>query len=62
MFFGVIFLIIGIAILLQNLGLITGDIWGYVWAGFFIAIGLTFLFRKKGMCWCSKDWHKGKEE
>lgn len=60
MFFGLIIVLIGVIFLLQNLGVITGDAWNYIWPAIIILIGLSMLFRpwrSKFFCQCG---HKGK--
>lgn len=66
---GIIILIIGLAFLLQNLGLITGSVWGIFWPILLIIIGLALISRRKH-CWCcgghhrhhDHDWHKFGDE
>jgi hypothetical protein len=54
---GIIILVIGLAFLLQNLGLITGNFWNILWPLILIAIGLSLLFRRR--YWWG-DWrHRG---
>jgi hypothetical protein len=52
---GVVILIIGVLILLSNLGLITGSIWGFFWPLLLVAVGLVLIFKRKS-CW--GKWHK----
>lgn len=49
MFFAVLFIAIGLALLLSTLGLINGTFWGLFWAFFFLAIGFKMMM-KKGKC------------
>ena len=51
MFAGFFIITIGILIILQQLEIITGNFWGYVWGAAVILIGLSFL-SKKGHSWC----------
>lgn len=57
MFLAILFIAIGVAVLLNTLGIMTGTFWGFFWAVFFIVIGLKMLM-KKGNCpmcgWASK--------
>lgn len=67
MTFGIILLIIGVVFLLKNLGLISGGVWNIIWPCLLIAIGLRFLFKRKGSpWWCNwqrwREWHKRDEE
>jgi len=53
MFLGIVFLIIGIVLLLQLLGIITGNIWGFFWALLLIVAGLKMMTGKKHHCFCN---------
>jgi len=63
MLFGSIILVIGIALLLQAMGILTGSIWSYFWAILFIVIGLKMVMGKghHGKCICGLFGHKGDE-
>ncbi len=64
MFLPIILIIIGILIILENAGIVTGDFWGYVLGAVIVLAGLCFLKCKgKGHSgwWCCKG-EKGKEE
>lgn len=52
MFFAVIFIAIGVAILLNTLGFMTGTFWGVFWAVFFIAAGVRIMFKKNNCPIC----------
>lgn len=41
----IIFIIIGVAFLLKNLGYISGSTWGIIWPLFFIVFGISMLLR-----------------
>ncbi|MEK7096636.1 MAG: DUF5668 domain-containing protein [Patescibacteria group bacterium] len=45
MLIGVLLLLIGALLLLQNLGYITGDIWSYFWPVLLILIGLSMMVK-----------------
>ncbi len=45
---GVALIIIGIAFLLKNLGVISSGVWGFIWPAFLVALGLWFLLRGRG--------------
>lgn len=47
MFLGVLLLILGILLLLREMGLIYGDIWDYVWPIALIALGASMIFKNK---------------
>ncbi|KKQ23571.1 MAG: hypothetical protein A3G45_00225 [Candidatus Staskawiczbacteria bacterium RIFCSPLOWO2_12_FULL_37_15] len=49
MFFAIVFIAIGLALLLNALGLMSGSFWGFFWAIFFLAIGFRMMM-KKGKC------------
>lgn len=49
MFFGVLFLAIGVAVLLNALGIFSYSAWGIFWGIFFIAIGIRMMIRR-GKC------------
>lgn len=50
MFFGIIILVIGVAILLNGLGVIvSSNFWAILWGIIFIAIGLKMMM-KRGFC------------
>lgn len=49
MFLAILFILIGILLLLNALGVIVGNFWGFIWAVIFLAIGFK-LMMKKGVC------------
>ena len=53
MLFGVILVVIGILLLLEKMGIITGNFWDYLWPVVIIVIGLSFVTKKHGGngCW-----------
>ncbi|MDP3986220.1 MAG: DUF5668 domain-containing protein [Candidatus Veblenbacteria bacterium] len=56
MFWGTALVIIGLVALLKNLGLIPANTWDIVWPVLLIALGISFLARKRGsghLPWCS---------
>ena len=61
MVFGTIILIIGVALLLQTLGILSGNVWSFFWAILFIVVGVKMTMgRNKGKCMC--DWFTREEE
>lgn len=46
MFIPLILIIIGAVFLLQNLGIITSDIWEIIWPSLIIVLGLSMLSKK----------------
>ncbi|MFA6189957.1 MAG: DUF5668 domain-containing protein [Candidatus Staskawiczbacteria bacterium] len=60
MFFAIIFIAIGVALLLNAMGLFSGGFWGVFWGIIFLAIGIKMI-RSKGCCpMCSGAWWKGR--
>lgn len=59
MFFGILLLLIGFFLLLNALGLLSGDFWGFFWAIILIAIGIKMIVRKGHYGFC-KSCMKGK--
>lgn len=49
MFFGVVFIAMGLAILLNALGILNGAFWGIFWGVFFLAVGVKMMIRR-GKC------------
>ncbi len=47
MFFGLVILALGVLFLLQNLGVLYGDIWKYLWPVAIIALGISILIKKR---------------
>jgi hypothetical protein len=47
MFFGVLLLILGGLMLLDQLGLLRGDMWDYFWPLVVIAIGVSIIIKHK---------------
>ncbi|MFA4995768.1 MAG: DUF5668 domain-containing protein [Patescibacteria group bacterium] len=43
MFFGLLLIIIGIVFLLENLGIVTGDIWDVIWPLIIILFGVSVI-------------------
>ena len=48
MFFSVVLIAIGIALILNAMGLLSGSFWGIFWGIVFLAVGIKML--KKGGC------------
>ncbi len=60
MFFGILIITIGVAILLNALGVFNGAFWGIFWGVLFIALGIKLMI-KKGMCpMCGWQGFEGK--
>ena len=47
MFVGIVVLALGVLFLLRNLGVISGDIWDFLWPIAVIALGISILFKKR---------------
>lgn len=52
MFVGIAIILIGLILLFQNLGWISGNVWQIVWPVLLIAAGLSMICKKHGKCWC----------
>ena len=59
MFFAIVFIAIGVALLLNAMGWLTGGFWGVFWAVVFIAIGVRML-RNDTCLTCGWDVWRGK--
>ncbi|MCX6719747.1 MAG: DUF5668 domain-containing protein [Candidatus Staskawiczbacteria bacterium] len=55
MFFAIVLIAIGLAILLNTLGLLNGSFWGFFWALFFIIVGIKMMMKKEDCPMCG--WH-----
>jgi len=66
MFIAIIFIAIGLAILLNTLGITTGSFWGFFWAILFIAVGIKMMLHRNSCPGCEwKFWEetkRGKED
>lgn len=47
MFVGLVILALGVLFLLENLGVLNGDIWDYLWPLAIIALGISILVKKR---------------
>jgi len=56
MFFAIIFIAIGVAVLLNAMGLFTGSFWGIFWGVIFIAIGVKMLTKDGASCCNWGSW------
>jgi len=65
MFFGLVLVIVGGILLLESMGVITGDAWRYIWPILIILLGLSILFKPfrsklfRGNKW---GWDSNKDE
>lgn len=46
MWFGVAIIIVGVVLLLQNLGLVSGGAWDIIWPALIILLGVSILARR----------------
>lgn len=46
MWFGVAIIIVGVILLLQNLGFVSGGVWEVVWPALIILLGISILARR----------------
>ena len=49
MFLAIIFIVLGVFLLLNAMGIIAGNFWGFFWAIVFLAVGAKMLI-KNGKC------------
>lgn len=47
MFVGSMVLLVGVVFLLQNLGYISGNVWGIIWPAMVIIIGLSMIMHPR---------------
>lgn len=47
MFIGILLLILGVLLLLREMGFIYGNVWDYVWPIALIALGASMIFKHK---------------
>jgi len=60
MFLAIILIAVGVAILLNTLGLFNGSFWGIFWAIFFVALGIKVMMRKGKCPICGWHYWEGK--
>jgi predicted membrane protein len=54
MFLAIVFIVLGLFLLLQAMGIAVGiNLWGFFWAIIFLAIGLKMLIKRNGCPMCS---------
>jgi len=56
--FGLFLVVVGVLLLLKEVGIITGGFWGYIWPVLFIIFGLSLMSRDKKDDWCCMGWTK----
>jgi len=54
--FGLFLVVVGVLLLLKEVGIITGGFWGYIWPVLFIIFGLSLMSRGKKDDWCCMGW------
>ena len=58
MFFAIILIAIGVALLLNSMGIVSGSFWGIFWAIILLAIGIRMMTKKSNCPWCECGiWH-----
>ena len=57
MFFAIILIAFGLALLLSATGLLSGGFWGVFWGIIFLAIGIRMIRRKESCPMCTGYWH-----
>jgi len=60
MFFAIVFILLGLFLLLNAMGIIVGNFWGFFWAVVFLAVGIKMLVKKDKcvMCGWGGNWHQ----
>jgi len=53
MFLPVLFIVLGALLLLNAMGIITGNFWGFFWAIVFLTVGIKMMIHKGGCPVCS---------
>lgn len=46
MWFGVAIIVVGVVLLLQNLGLVSGGAWDLIWPALIVLIGISILAKR----------------
>ena len=63
MFFGLFLIIIGVIFLLENIGVITGDVWKYIWPSLIILLGFSVLIKpSRGKFFGWGKWQRRDDE
>ena len=58
MFFAIILIILGLFLLLNAMGIIVGNFWGFFWAIVFILIGLRMMMKRGNGPMCGwREFH-----
>jgi hypothetical protein len=68
--FGFLLIIIGIIVLLKNLGFISGNVWDIFWPALLIVVGLSLVLRRRSggffweerFGWGKKERRDGEDE
>ncbi|OGY93481.1 MAG: hypothetical protein A2406_01110 [Candidatus Komeilibacteria bacterium RIFOXYC1_FULL_37_11] len=60
--FGLILVILGILFLLEEMGIIHGDFWGYFWPVILIVLGLNLMKKDKFSMDCCNFWGQSKKK
>lgn len=61
MFLAFLVITIGIFYLLKAMGIISEDIWSFIWPSILIVLGLSMIFkqkRRRSFWWDMGDWHE----
>lgn len=60
MFWGILLVLLGVVVFLQNAGVITDErVWGYLLPILLVAAGIKIMMHRRHHCWCCKDCKKG---
>jgi len=55
MIFGIAVIVVGIVLLLQNLGIISTGAWQIIWPLLIVLLGVSIIFKHKGCCCKDKE-------
>ena len=50
MWFGLSLILVGVLFLLENIGVLSGDLWAIIWPSVIIIFGLSILSRRNRCC------------
>ena len=52
MFLAIAIIVIGAVFLLQNLGIISSNVWSIIWPALLIIAGISMICKNQGCCFC----------
>ncbi|MBU1202914.1 hypothetical protein KKH39_02645 [Patescibacteria group bacterium] len=60
--FGFILVILGVLFLFQEMGIISGDFWGYFWSVILIVVGFSLMNKNQNKDECWHWWCSSKKK